>query len=149
MNRKELEHVIAQRLRSDGVKKHISFKPDDIYIRLGDGKETKYSLSPIDRGFIYTQADIKNILDVFFEIIGELIGRGENVALSGFGTFFLRKHKGIMASNFGRGECEVPDRWKVKFSCGEILKRAEKVYNLLQEEEELGNTASDTYIGGV
>ena len=73
MNKGELERAIADRLRSNNIRKHILTKRDVFYIRKGDGQEVKFEVAPTEKDVIYTREDVSQIIKTMIEIIHECI----------------------------------------------------------------------------
>lgn len=66
-------------------------------------------------------------VDAVFDTIIKTLGRGEEVAISGFGTFRVAKRAARMGINPKTGEkIQIPASTKPKFRAGKLLKEAVK-----------------------
>jgi DNA-binding protein HU-beta len=66
-------------------------------------------------------------VDAVFDTIVKTMARGEEVAISGFGTFRVMKRAARMGINPKTGErIQIPASTKPKFRAGKVLKEAVK-----------------------
>src|SRR3990167_7778323 len=82
----------------------------------------------LDQEIGWTNREAKEIIELFFELIGDALVNGQQVKVSGFGNFTLHDKKERPGRNPRTGE-EVPvtARRVVTFHCGQKLKaRVEK-----------------------
>lgn len=76
---------------------------------------------------IETKAQAKRTVDAFFDTIVKTMGRGEDVAIAGFGTFRVAKRAARMGRNPKTGEAiQIKASVKPKFRAGKLLKEAVK-----------------------
>jgi len=76
---------------------------------------------------IETKAQARRIVDAFFDTIVKTMGRGEDVAIAGFGTFRVAKRAARMGRNPKTGETiQIKASIKPKFRAGKLLKEAVK-----------------------
>lgn len=65
------------------------------------------------------------MVDAFLEVVVEAMGRGDDVAFTGFGTFRVAKRAARMGINPKTGEkIQIKASIKPKFRAGKILKEA-------------------------
>ncbi|MBI2506618.1 MAG: HU family DNA-binding protein [Candidatus Colwellbacteria bacterium] len=65
------------------------------------------------------------VVDAVFDTITKAMSRGEDVAVTGFGTFRVRKRAAKMGINPRTGEkVSIPAKTVPKFSAGKSLKEA-------------------------
>ena len=65
------------------------------------------------------------VVDAVFETITKAMSQGEDVAITGFGTFRVRKRAAKMGVNPRTGEkVSIPAKTVPKFSAGKALKEA-------------------------
>lgn len=65
------------------------------------------------------------VVDAVFDTITKAMSRGEDVAITGFGTFRVRKRAAKMGINPRTGEkVSIPAKTVPKFSAGKSLKEA-------------------------
>ncbi|MEK7630032.1 MAG: HU family DNA-binding protein [Patescibacteria group bacterium] len=76
---------------------------------------------------IKTKKQAQDIVEAFFDTIVKTLGRGEEVAISGFGTFRIVKRAARMGVNPKTGEkIQIAASTKPKFRAGKVLKEAVK-----------------------
>jgi len=73
---------------------------------------------------LYTQKNIKEIVEAFLENVMLSLSEGNSVVLRGFGTFELKKRKKRTGRNINTGESvDIPERYAVVFKPGAKFKR--------------------------
>lgn len=76
---------------------------------------------------IETKKQATEAVEAVFDTIIKTLARGEEVAISGFGTFRVRKQAARMGRNPKTGEpVQIPASNKPKFRAGKLLKEAVK-----------------------
>ncbi|MGC9046642.1 MAG: HU family DNA-binding protein [Minisyncoccia bacterium] len=76
---------------------------------------------------IETKKQAQQAVDAVFDTITQSLSRGEEVAISGFGTFRVAKRAARMGVNPKTGEkIQIPASVKPKFRAGKALKEAVK-----------------------
>lgn len=76
---------------------------------------------------IETKKQAGEAVNAFFDTIVKTLGRGEEVAISGFGTFRVVKRAARMGVNPKTGErIQIAASTKPKFRAGKLLKEAVK-----------------------
>lgn len=74
-----------------------------------------------------TKAAAQRVVEAVFEAITQTMGRGEDVAITGFGTFRVAKSAARQGRNPKTGESiSIPASVKPKFRAGKVLKEAVK-----------------------
>lgn len=74
---------------------------------------------------IETKKQAQMAVDAVFDAIVKTMGRGEEVAISGFGTFRIAKRAARMGVNPKTGEkIQIKASTKPKFRAGKVLKEA-------------------------
>ncbi len=88
----------------------------------------------LDEEIGLTNREAKEIVEYFFQLIGEALVKGQQVKISGFGNFTLHDKKERPGRNPRTGE-EVPvtARRVVTFHCGQKLKARVEKHALQQE----------------
>jgi DNA-binding protein HU-beta len=72
-----------------------------------------------------TKASVENTLDALMETVTGALGKGDSVALIGFGTFSVSKRAARKGRNPATGaEIKIPASKVAKFSAGAKLKKA-------------------------
>lgn len=76
---------------------------------------------------IETKAAAQRAVEAVFDVIMKTLGRGEDVAITGFGTFRVAKSAARMGRNPKTGESiQIKASIKPKFRAGKALKDAVK-----------------------
>lgn len=75
--------------------------------------------------------DISTVTRVYTAMINEIqniVCEGASLSLTGFGTFYLQKHKGHPVQFEGKST-SVPDYWVFKFSASDVMNsRIRRIY---------------------
>jgi integration host factor subunit alpha len=90
----------------------------------------------LDEQIGLTNREAKEIVELFFQYIGDALTKGQQVKISGFGNFTLHDKRERPGRNPRTGE-EVPvsARRVVTFHCGQKLKaRVEKFTGKVEQE---------------
>ncbi len=91
-------------------------------MKKGDFVEELYEAADLD-----TKKKAKETVNAVFDIITETLAKGEEVGITGFGTFRVSKRAARMGVNPQTGEkMEIPATTVPKFSAGKNLKEAVK-----------------------
>jgi DNA-binding protein HU-beta len=76
---------------------------------------------------IETKKQAQQAVEAIFDTIVKTLGRGEEIAISGFGTFRVAKRAARMGINPKTGErIQIAASTKPKFRAGKLLKEAVK-----------------------
>ena len=71
----------------------------------------------------FSKRECAHIVDRFFEIIKDTLSADENVKISGFGNFFVRKKKARRGRNPQTGqEIKITERKVLSFRLSQVLK---------------------------
>lgn len=78
-------------------------------------------------GGLDTKKQAETIVDAFFDTIVKTLSKGEEVGITGFGTFRVVKRAARMGVNPKTGEkIQIAASTKPKFRAGKVLKEAVK-----------------------
>lgn len=73
----------------------------------------------------FSKRECADIVDKFFEVIKETLAAGENVKISGFGNFIVKKKKARRGRNPQTGdEIEIAKRDVLNYRLSQVLKDA-------------------------
>ena len=67
-----------------------------------------------------SNVQVKKICDMFIAIIKDELCKGREVSISGFGSFFIRRHKGHPVQ-FGAKDGEIKDYPVVRFTASKVF----------------------------
>ena len=73
-----------------------------------------------DEGVKLSQADVRTVYDALVSKIKEIVVSGQDLSLTGFGSFTLKKHKGHPVQ-FEANEDSVDDYVVLKFTASDVL----------------------------
>ncbi|MDR3179794.1 MAG: HU family DNA-binding protein [Holosporaceae bacterium] len=73
----------------------------------------------------FTIKDATKFLDAFVDVVTDVLSKGDDVALVGFGTFSRAERSARIGRDFGTGKSvEIPASKTVKFKIGKNLREA-------------------------
>mgnify|MGYP000874936886 CR=1 FL=1 len=101
----------------------------------GDGTLTRADLAEsLHKNVGLSKAEASKLVESILDHMSNALAKGENVKISGFGSFLLRDKGARVGRNPNKPEAEViiPQRAVVKFKSGKILKQQLKNLNLSQ-----------------
>jgi len=74
-----------------------------------------------------TKKTAEDVVDTVFDTITKTLAKGEEVSVTGFGTFFVKKRHARMGVNPRTGEkMHIADTVTPKFRAGKVLKETVK-----------------------
>lgn len=131
MNKKDLISKAAEVLRNNNIRKPISTPKQVFHISDDDGNHKDFVVKKTDKTVMYNTNDISAILDACLCVIEDSIKRGEEVYIHGFGTFDVHHRAARSTRHPETGEIiEISSRYVPKFSFGNNLRKAAKIYEL-------------------
>lgn len=135
MNKKELITKVVEKLKEDDTRKHIAAQKTVLHISDDSGNESDFVIRKPERGLLFTSGDVTAIVNACMEAIGDALKNGEEVYVHGFGALSLNLRAATTAKHPETGEMHAIDAHYVpKFSCGQDLKMAAKLYELALKE---------------
>jgi len=88
-------------------------------------KKSELSEAVMSKAGLETKRQAEAVVDAVFETITKAMSQGEDVAVTGFGTFRVRKRAAKVGVNPRTGEkVNIPAKTVPKFSAGKALKEA-------------------------
>jgi len=137
MNKKELSSRVAEVLRANNIRKPVSVKKQTFHITDEDGNTADFHIKQQDKNVLYTVDDTANVIDACIAVILDAIKNGEEISIKGFGSLGLhyRAARRTKEPNFGEW-CEIEARYIPKFSYGNDLRMAARLYELSHAETE-------------
>ena len=138
MHKRDYITLVANKLREDGARKTVSLGKYRLFVSDSEGKTVHFDVKQKDRTVLYTAEDVTKILDTCVEVAEELLKKGENIQIKGFGTLGVQKRAGTRVKAPGTDDWyDIPPKYVPKFQYGQMLRVAAKVYELsLKEQEE-------------
>lgn len=136
MNKKELSSRVAEVLRANNVRKPVSVKKQTFHITDEEGNMADFHIKQQDKNVIYTVDDTLNIIDACIAVIVDALKNGEEINIKGFGNLGLHYRAARRTKEPNTGEwCEIEARYVPKFSYGNDLRMAARLYELSHAEE--------------
>ena len=137
MNKKELSSRVAEVLRANNIRKPVSVKKQTFHITDEDGNTADFHIKQQDKNVLYTVDDTANVIDACIAVILDAIKNGEEISIKGFGSLGLHYRAARRTKEPNSGEwCEIEARYIPKFSYGNDLRMAARLYELSHEETE-------------
>jgi nucleoid DNA-binding protein len=139
MNKKELSSRVAEVLRANNIRKPVSVKKQTFRITDEEGNTADFHIKQQDKNVLYTVDDVLNIIDACISVITDSIKHGEEISIKGFGNLGVHYRAARRTKEPISGEwCEIEARYVPKFSFGNDLRMAAKLYelSLLEAEEQ-------------
>ena len=131
MNKKEFISRVTEVLRENDVRKPVSVKKHTFHITDDDGNAADFHIKQHDKNVIYTVEDTTNFVDACLAVILDSLKNGEEISFKGFGSLGLHYRAARRTKEPNTGEwCEVEARYVPKFSFGNDLRMAAKLYEL-------------------
>lgn len=137
MNKKELSSRVAEVLRANNIRKPVSVKKQTFHITDEDGNTADFHIKQQDKNVLYTVDDTANVIDACIAVILDAIKNGEEISIKGFGSLGLHYRAARRTKEPNSGEwCEIEARYIPKFSYGNDLRMAARLYELSHAEAE-------------
>ena len=137
MNKKELSSRVAEVLRANNIRKPVSVKKQTFHITDEDGNTADFHIKQQDKNVLYTIDDTANVIDACIAVILDAIKNGEEISIKGFGSLGLHYRAARRTKEPNSGEwCEIEARYIPKFSYGNDLRMAARLYELSHAETE-------------
>ncbi len=131
MNKKDLISRITEVLHDNNTRKPVTTPKQVFHISDDEGNKKDFVVRKTDKAVLYTTSDVTAILDACMSVIEDAIKRGEEVSVYGFGSLGVHRRAARTTKHPDTGEIvEVKARYVPKFSFGNNLRMAAKVYEL-------------------
>lgn len=140
MNKRDLIGKVAEVLRENDVRKPISAQKTILHISDDCGNQSDFIVKKSERGALFTANDVSAIIDACLVVIEDAIKHGEDVTIHGFGSLGVHHRAARETKHPETGEpVNVAARYVPKFSFGNNLRMAAKVYELSLTDREAGD----------
>lgn len=134
MNKVQFVSRVYHTLRDNNIRKSIPLKKAVFHISDDDGNVADFSIRQDNKRVLFTTEDITNIIDACVVVVADALKHGEDVSVRGFGTIGVRKRAARAVKKFGTEEwCEAVGGYVPKFTFGDTLKIAARLYDTTQE----------------
>lgn len=131
MNKKDFVTRVTDVLRESRVRKPVSTKKHTFHITDDEGNSADFNIRQQDKGVLYTITDVQTIVDTCLAVMLDAIKNGEDITIQGFGSLGLHYRAARRTKEPGTGEwCEIEARYVPKFSYGNELRRAARLYEV-------------------
>lgn len=131
MNKKDLISKATEVLRSNNIRKPVSTPKQVFHISDDEGNQKDFVVKKTDKTVLYNTTDVSAILDACLSVVEDAIKHGEEVSIHGFGTLGVHQRAARTTKHPETGKTvEVSARYVPKFSFGNNLRMAAKIYEL-------------------
>lgn len=122
MKKEEIVSLVCEALKQADIRKPVSIPKQEFTIMDDEGQSRKFSIKRADKEVLYTVGDVKNIVDMFIEILIEAMKNGESVYLPKFGTIcpHYREARRSRIPNT-RKWCDIPAKYVPKFKFSKAM----------------------------
>lgn len=136
MNRTEFVHAIANKLREYNLRKPIKSPRHVFHISDDNGNTRDFVIKASEKTYMYTEQDIKNILETAIDVSLDALKVGDEIAIGGYGTLGLKYRKARHTTQFKtRERIDIPGHHIPTLSFGKSMKAAAKLYDLSLTDE--------------
>lgn len=119
MKRDEVVSLVCEALKQTNTRKFVSIPKQEFTITDDEGHSKKFAVKRADKEVLYTNTDVRNVVDMLIEVLLEAMRNGESVYLPKFGTIcpHYREARRARIPN-SRQWCDIPAKYvpKLKFS---------------------------------
>lgn len=145
MNKKEFTKAIVDKLHDNGERKPVRTPGHVFHITDNYGNKKDFVAKTEQHTEVYTEADVKKVIDAGVEIIKEALAHGQTVVIPGFGSFGLKWRKARSTKDIKTGEpIVIQPRYVPRFFFGRDLRICGKLYELSLGDLSLrGDTSTD------
>lgn len=138
MNKRQLASRVAEVMRKNNIRKSVLIPKRTFHISDDDGNSKDFVVRSADKKVLFSVDEVEAILDTALQVIAESLKTGEPVTIQGFGSFGLKYRKARATKQVGTDEwIDVAARYVPKFSFGNSLRMAAKLYELSLEDLKL------------
>lgn len=139
MNKKKLISKVVDVLSENNVRKPTRAQKTVLHISDDSGNQSDFVIKKSDGGLLFTANDVSAIVDACLAVIEDSIKHGEDVSIHGFGTLGVRYRAARQTKHPDTNEVvDIKARYVPKFSFGNSLRMAAKVYELSLPDKEDG-----------
>ena len=144
MNKKDLISKTTEVLRANNIRKPISIPKQVFHISDDEGNSKDFVVRKTDKSVLYNTNDVSEILDACMAVIEDSLRRGEEVYVHGFGTLTVQKRAARQTKHPDTREViYIDERYIPKFSFGNNLRMAAKMYELSLNDKSIDSEAQN------
>jgi DNA-binding protein HU-beta len=138
MNKRQLASRVVEVMRKNNIRKSVLVPKKVFHISDDEGNTKNFVVKSADKNVLFSVDDVETILDTALQVIVESLKTGEPVTIQGFGSFGLKYRKARVTKQLGTDEwIDIAARYVPKFSFGNSLRMAAKLYELSLEDLKL------------
>ena len=140
MNKKDLVNKITEVLCDNNIRKPVSAQKSVLHISDDDGNQSDFVIKKPSTNLLFTNKDTSAFVDAALLVIEEALKNGEDITIHGFGSLGLKLRAARRTKHPETGEdVEIDARYVPKFSFGQNLRTAAKLYELSLNENKRGD----------
>lgn len=141
MNKRQLISRVAEVMRLNNIRKPVALPKKTFHLTDDDGNHKDFVVKSVDKQVLFSVGDVENVLDALVQVIEESLKKGDPVTIHGFGTFGLKYRKARATKQVGTDNwIDIAARYVPKFSFGNDLRMAAKLYELSLEDLKLNES---------
>lgn len=132
MNRMEFVHKVATNLRENNLRKPVRSPRQVFHISDDNGNTKDFVIKAAQKSYIYTEDDVRRVIDAALEELVEALKVGDCVTVNGYGTIGLRhrKERRTRSRKEPHDMIVVPAHNVPKLNAGKYLQIAAKIYDM-------------------
>lgn len=132
MNRMEFVHKVTTNLRENNLKKPVRSPKQVFHISDDEGNTKDFVIKAAQRSYIYTEEDVRRVIDAALEELVEALKVGDCVTVNGYGSIGLRyrKERRTKSRQEPHEMIVVPGHHVPKLNAGKYLQVAAKIYDM-------------------
>lgn len=136
MNKPEFVRLVCERLKNEGKRKPITIPKHSFTISDDEGNTKVFYVKKRDKTMMYSVGDVEAIIDACLESVKDLVAKGEELNIYGFGTMNLIKRAPRWTYLPSGERVDIAEHSVPKFTAAKGLRMAAKLYDLNHEDGE-------------
>lgn len=139
MKKDEFAMRVASVLRDKKARKPVKAQKSVFHISDDEGNSKAFAVTAPASQVAYTIEDVRVILDTAIQVIEELICRGDELSVRGFGTLGVKYREARKTKVPGTEDwVDIQGHYTPKFIAGNTLKMCAKIYELSMGDRDPG-----------
>lgn len=131
MNKQKLIEKVTDVLKDNNIRKPVTAQRTVLHITDDDGNNSDFVIKKSNKGLLFTTKDVAAVVDALIAVIEDSLKHGEEISIYGFGTLGIKYRAARKTKHPESGEpVEVGARYTPKFTFGNSLRMAAKIYEL-------------------
>lgn len=146
MDKRDFINDIAERMRVNGLRKHLRKSRNSFTITNNDdGTSKRFFIEEPDKDILYTKQDVENVCSTMVECILDALQKGERIKINGIVTIKLKFHKSRRVYMPGGYFVETEEKFVPVMIPGKSLVVAAKLHKYDAEIDNLEEDDNEDY----